>query len=61
VNELTPKPQPLSQPVRWDIYPPFPNSIRLGEVEADHEREAIEKAAKKLGQDPAVLIVVQRL
>jgi hypothetical protein len=60
MNDLTPKPQPLSQPFRWDIYPAFPNSIRLGEVEADHEREAIEKAAKKLGQDPAILIVVRR-
>jgi hypothetical protein len=61
MNDLIGKPQPPSQPVRWDIYPAFPNSIRLGEVEADHEREAIDKAAKKLGQDPAILIVVRRL
>ena len=61
MNDLTRKPQAPSQPVQWDVYPAFQNSIRLGEVEADHEREAVEKAAKKLGQDPAILIVVRRL
>jgi hypothetical protein len=50
-----------SQPVRWDIYPVFPNSIRLGEIEAADKREAIEKAAERFQQDPAVLIVVRRL
>jgi hypothetical protein len=38
MNDLTREPQPPLQPLRWDIYcPALPNSIRLGEVEADHE------------------------
>jgi hypothetical protein len=39
----------------------FPKSIRLGEIEADDEREAIEKAAQKFEQDPAILIVMRRV
>jgi hypothetical protein len=50
-------PLPLSW---WDIYPVFPKSIRLGEVEAANERDAIEKAVKKFQQDPAKLIAVGR-
>jgi len=61
MNDPTRKPQPPSQSARWDIYPAFPNSIRLGEIEAADKSEAIEKAAKKLGQDPAILIVVRHL
>jgi hypothetical protein len=52
--------QPRSPPVRWDVYPAFPKSIRLGEIEAADEREAIEKAAEKFEQDPAILIVIRR-
>jgi hypothetical protein len=44
----------------WDIYPDTSMPIRLGEVEAADEREAIEKAAQKFKQDPAMLIVIQR-
>jgi hypothetical protein len=44
----------------WDIYPAVPKSIRLGEVEAADEAEAITKAAEKFQQDPAKLIAVQR-
>src|SRR5258706_4216993 len=46
--------------ILWDIYPAVPNAIRLGEVEAADEREAIEKAAKEFQQNPAMLIVVTR-
>jgi hypothetical protein len=46
--------------VEWGIYPAVPNAIRLGEVEAADEREAIEKAAKEFQQNPAMLIVVRR-
>jgi hypothetical protein len=34
--------------------------VRLGEVEAGAEREAIEKAAKEYGQHPAKLMAVRR-
>jgi hypothetical protein len=54
------KTETRSQPVWWDIYPAVPNAIRLGEVEAADKRDAIEKAAKKCQQDPAILIVVRR-
>jgi hypothetical protein len=50
-----------SRPIWWDIYPAVPKAIRLGEVEATDKREAIERAAKKFQQDPAILIVVRRL
>ena len=56
-DHKTQSPSPL---IWWDIYPALPNSIRLGEVEAADEREAIEKAAKKFEQDPAILIVMRR-
>jgi hypothetical protein len=44
--------EPRSPPIRWDVYPAFPKSIRVGEIEAADEREAIEKAAEKFEQDP---------
>jgi hypothetical protein len=49
-----------SSPVWWDVYPALPKSIRLGEIEAADQREAIEKAAKKFQQNPAILIVIRR-
>jgi hypothetical protein len=52
--------EPRSPPIRWDVYPAFPKSIRLGEIEAADEREAIEKAAEKFEQDPAILIVMRQ-
>jgi hypothetical protein len=52
--------EPRSPPVCWDVYPAFPNSIRLGEIEAADQREALERAAKKFEQTPAMLIVMQR-
>jgi hypothetical protein len=59
VNDLTYKTDPHSRPI-WDIYPAVPKPIRLGEVEAADEREAIEKAAEKFQQDPAILVVMRR-
>lgn len=44
----------------WDVYPDIPKSIRLGEIEAADECEAIEKAANKFKQNPAILIVMRR-
>jgi hypothetical protein len=52
--------EPRLSSVWWDVYPDFPNAIRLGKVEAADEREAIEKAAKKFQQVPAILIVMRR-
>jgi hypothetical protein len=52
--------EPRSPRIRWDVYPALPRAIRLGEVAAADEREAIEKAAKKFRQDPAILIVMRR-
>jgi hypothetical protein len=49
-----------SPPIWWDVYPALPKSIRLGEIEAANQREAIEKAAKKFQQNPAILIVIRR-
>ena len=49
-----------SQPICWDVCPAFAKSIRLGEVEAADEREAIEEAAKKFKQDLAILLVRRR-
>jgi hypothetical protein len=60
MDELTRKPQSPSQPILWDIYPAVSNAIRLGEVEAIDQREAIEKASEKFQQDPAILIVLRR-
>jgi hypothetical protein len=49
-----------SSPIWWDVYPALPKSIRLGEIEAVDQREAIEKASKKFRQNPAILIVIRR-
>jgi hypothetical protein len=53
-------PSPLIPLIWWDIYPPPPCAIRLGEVEAADEREAIEKAARTFGQDPAKLTAMRQ-
>jgi hypothetical protein len=53
-------PEPRSPSILWDVYPAFPKAIRLGEIEAADQREAIEMAAKKFEQDPAILIVMRR-
>ena len=45
MSDLTYKTDPHFQPI-WDIYPAV-SAIRLGEVEAVDEREAVEKAAEK--------------
>jgi hypothetical protein len=55
------KKETRSQPIWWDIYPAVPKAIRLGEIEAANKRQAIEKAAKRFQQDPAILVVVRRL
>jgi hypothetical protein len=60
MNDATRKTDPHSKPIWWDIYPAVPRAIRLGEVEAADEREAIEKAANEFKQDPAILIVMRR-
>jgi hypothetical protein len=54
------KTETRSRPIWWDIYPAVPKAIRLGEIEAADKREAIEKAAKRFQQDPAVLLVERR-
>jgi hypothetical protein len=59
MNDLTSKADPHSQPI-WDIYPAIERAVRLGEVEATDEREAVQKAAEKFQQDPAILIVLRR-
>ena len=41
------KPEPPSQPATWTIYRAAKKAIRLGEVEATDEQEAIEKAAEQ--------------
>jgi hypothetical protein len=53
------KSEPHLAPI-WDIYPAIERAIRLGDVEAADEAEAIEKAAEKFGQDPTMLIAVRR-
>jgi hypothetical protein len=44
----------------FDVYPAIPKAIRLGEIEATYEADAIEKAAKEFQQDPTMLIVARR-
>jgi hypothetical protein len=45
----------------FDVYPAIPKAIRLGEIEATDEADAIEKAAKEFQQNTTMLIVVRRL
>jgi hypothetical protein len=58
MTDLAYKTDSHPQPI-WDIYPAV-SAIRLGEVEAADEREALEKAAKEFQQNPAMLIVMRR-
>jgi hypothetical protein len=44
----------------WDIYPAIEHAIRLGEVEATDEADAIEKAAEKFEQPATKLTAVRR-
>ena len=53
MSDLTCKTDPHFQP-------PAVSAIRLGEVEAVDEREAVEKAAEKFQQNPGILIVIRR-
>jgi hypothetical protein len=60
LDRSTLRTEPRSPPIWWDVYPAFPKSIRLGEIKASDQREAIEKAAKKFEQAPAMLTVIRR-
>jgi len=40
----------LHAPATWTIYKAAAKQTRLGEIEADDEREAVEKAAREFGQ-----------
>jgi hypothetical protein len=53
------KPEP-PQLAKWSIYRAAKKAVRLGEVEADNEHEAIEKAAKEFRTDASKLIAVRR-
>jgi hypothetical protein len=69
-----PKPQPPPKPTTWTIYLKVVDAIRislddyevatkqirLGEIEAADEREAVEKAAAEFTQPPAKLVAVRR-
>jgi hypothetical protein len=46
--------------ILWDIYPAIEHAIRLGEVEATDEANAIEKAAEKFEQPVTKLIAARR-
>jgi hypothetical protein len=59
-DQFTLQTKPRSLPIWWDVYPALPKAIRLGKIEAADEREAMEKAAKKFGQPPAMLIMIRR-
>jgi hypothetical protein len=48
------------QSILWDIYPTIPKAIRFGEVEANDEAGAIEKAAQKFKQPVTILMAVRR-
>jgi hypothetical protein len=50
------KPEPPSQPATWTIYRAAKKAIRLGEVEATDEQEAIEKAAEQFKVQATKLI-----
>jgi hypothetical protein len=50
----------MSDAIWWDIYPADESAIRLGEVEAADETNAIEKAAEKFKQPATKLMAVRR-
>ena len=50
------KPESPSQPATWIIYRAAKKAIRLGEVEATDEQEAIEKAAEQFKVQATKLI-----
>jgi hypothetical protein len=55
--------KPTQQPPQvatWTIFKVAAKQIRLGEIEATEEREAVERAAKEFGQHPSKLIAVRR-
>jgi hypothetical protein len=52
------KPQPPSQPATWTIYRAAKKAVRLDEVEATDEREAIEKAAEQF-KTPATKLLAR--
>jgi hypothetical protein len=54
--EVARKPQPPPQPATWRIYRAAKKAVRLGEVEATDEHEAIEKAADQFKVPSAKLI-----
>ena len=54
------KPEPPGQPASWTIYKIAAKQVRIGEVEAADEREAIEKAANEFKQHPSKLMAVPR-
>ena len=47
-------------PIVWTIYKIAAKQVRIGEVEATDEREAVEKAANEFGQHRSKLIAVKR-
>jgi hypothetical protein len=54
------KPQPPPWLTTWTIYKVAAKQMRLGEVEAADEREAIEKAAKEFNVITSRLLAVRR-
>ena len=52
------KPQPPSPPAIWTIYRAAKKAVRLGEVEATDEREAIKKAAEQF-KTPATKLLAR--
>jgi hypothetical protein len=54
------KPQSPPAPTVWTIYKLAAKQIRVGEVEAATEAEAVEKAAAEFKQHAAKLMAVRR-
>ncbi len=52
------KPEPPTQPATWTIYRAAKKAVRLGEVEATDEREAIKKAAEQF-KTPATKLLAR--
>jgi hypothetical protein len=50
----------MPHPILWDIDPAIEHTIRLGEVEATDEVDAIEKAAEKFKQPATTLTAVRQ-